>query len=143
MLVAGGLAAPVVLLLGTISLNWEVRVAAARSLLSETPYSQLASRGEHQGRPGEAGRDRMDPLGPDRPRGKDSSPVPRETRRGSGRARTSAASQATERGDRFLTFTARIDSVKKPMEYRAAAGSLESPIYRIDVRYSAGSAQGG
>lgn len=134
-LIAGGLAASVVLLLGTMSLNWEVRVAAARSLLSETPYSQLRVAPGNikvdQGKPVEiewtlSGRTDREVKLFTRPAGDP---------QGVWSQRDFSASQATERGDRFLTFTARIDSVKKPMEYRAAAGSLESPIYRIDVRY--------
>ena len=134
-LIAGGLAASVVLLLGTMSLNWEVRVAAARSLLSETPYSQLRVAPGNikvdQGKPVEiewtlSGRTDREVKLLTRPAGDP---------QGVWSQRDFSASQATERGDRFLTFTARIDSVKKPMEYRAAAGNLESPIYRIDVRY--------
>lgn len=134
-LIAGGLAASVVLLLGTMSLNWEVRVAAARSLLSDTPYSQLRVAPGNikvdQGKPVEiewtlSGRTDREVKLFTRPAGDP---------QGVWSQRDFSASQATERGDRFLTFTARIDSVKKPMEYRAAAGSLESPIYRIDVRY--------
>lgn len=134
-LIAGGLAASVVLLLGTMSLNWEVRVAAARSLLSETPYSQLRVAPGNikvdQGKPVEiewtlSGRTDRDVKLLTRPAGDP---------QGVWSQRDFSASQASERGDRFLTFTARIDSVKKPMEYRAAAGDLESPVYRIDVRY--------
>lgn len=133
--IAAGLGAAVAALLGAMALNWEIRTAAARSLLSETPYSEVSVR------PGNIKVDQGQPVEIEWTiAGRTDREIRLLTRyagdpQGTWSQRDFTENQATGHGHRSLTFTTRLESVKKPLEYRVAAGPLESPIHRIDVRY--------
>lgn len=131
----GGLAVFAAALLGGAAFNWEWRVAASRALLAETPYTQVAL---------EPGNLKVDQGAPVDIRLLVSGRTDRETRlltRPAGDAkapwaeRDFAASEGRAEGPRTLAFSSRIESIKKPLEYKAVAGTIESPVYRIDVRY--------
>ncbi len=131
----GGLAVFAAALLGGAAFNWEWRVAASRALLSETPYTQVAL---------EPGNLKVDQGAPVDIRLLVSGRTDREIRlltRPAGDAkapwaeRDFAASEGRAEGPRTLAFGSRIESIKKPLEYKGVAGTIESPVYRIDVRY--------
>jgi len=131
----GGLAIFAVALLGGAAVNWEWRVATSRALLSETPYTQVSLEPGNlkvdQGEPVDiqllvSGRTERDVRLLTRPAGVEGAPWAE---------RDFAAGEGRPQGPRVLAFASRIESVKKPLEYKAVAGPVESPVYRIDIRY--------
>jgi hypothetical protein len=122
-------------LLGGAAVNWEWRVASARTLLNEIPYTQIAVEPGSviidQGQPVEitlevSGRtDRQVTLFT-RPLGSsDGDWTEREF--------SPASNASTSR--RLATFVARLEGVKKPLEYRAVAGPAVSETFQVRVRY--------
>ncbi|MDX1965554.1 MAG: DUF4175 family protein [Planctomycetaceae bacterium] len=130
----GALMVAVVTLGLAFALNWEWRVAAQRVALYEVPYTAVAVAPGNiridQGQSvelqiGVSGRTDRKVVLQTRPAGSDASEwTEREFARG----------EATPSGPYAVSFVAALDSVKRPLEYRALVGDSISEIYRVDVR---------
>jgi hypothetical protein len=127
--------AAVAAVLGLAAVDWEWRVALSRVLLGERPYTEVAVT------PGDAVVEEGESLA-----------VAVEVRgRTAGRtvllARTAddeeadwterelPADEAIESGRRAVQYEVALESLEAPVEYRVVAGSAESGVYRVDVRY--------
>jgi hypothetical protein len=132
---AGAAIAPILLLILAAMIDWEARLAVFRALLGDKQYTQLAVR------PGDAVVDQGDGL-----------TVSVELR-GRARRRVSvywrpadqadaswselglSPDDAPQRADGTIAYDTELEKLDQPTEYRAAAGPVQSDVYRIDIRY--------
>jgi hypothetical protein len=120
---------------GLAAVNWEWRVAGARALLAETPYTRLAVQ------PGDFTVDLGQPVKitlqvtgrTDRQVTLFTRPAGDDTAEWIEREFTAAPD--APKSQRSATFVATLDAVKKPLEYRAVAGPAASETFHIRVRY--------
>ena len=132
---AAGLASAVALvLLTSVAVNWEWRVAALRALLGDQAYTQLTVapgdlsvvEGESAGLAIDiAGRTNRTVVVAVRAAGSDGAWVEREL----------TADDVVLSEDRHLKYETTFTSIVDPLEYRVTAGPAESELYRIDVKY--------
>lgn len=130
----GALTVAVMAMVLALALNWEWRVAAQRVALYEVPYTEVAVAPGNiridQGQSielqiGVSGRTDRKVILQTRPAGSETAEwTEREFARG----------EATASGPYAVAFVADLDSVKRPLEYRALVGTSISDIYRVDVR---------
>ena len=131
----GCIGGALVVLLGAALFNWEWRVASARTLLAETPYTTIAVQ------PGDLTIDQGQPVEitlqvngrTDRKVSLFTRPVDDAEADWIEREFSAAANES--QSQRSVTFVAKLDAVKKPLEYRAVAGPAKSDTFRIRVRY--------
>ena len=132
---AAGLAAGVILiLLASVAVNWEWRVAASRALLGNRAYTELTvSPGNLTVVEGEsvelaidmAGRTNRTVVVATRPVGSAEAWVEREL----------TAADAVASQSRLVKYQTTFKSIVDPLEYRVTAGPAQSELYRIDVRH--------
>lgn len=130
----GALTVAVVAMVLALALNWEWRLAAQRVALYEVPYTEVAVAPGNiridQGQSielqiGVSGRTDRKVILQTRPAGSETAEwTEREFARG----------EATASGPYAVAFVADLDSVKRPLEYRALVGTSISETYRVDVR---------
>ncbi len=133
---AVGLAMAAVAALGLGSLaSWEWRTALQRAFLVEVPYVTLAVT------PGDVKVDLGAPVALElQVSGRFDRELRLQTRAADDPTaewadRTFDPGEGRRAGPRSLAFSAAIEGVKRPLEYRGVFGALIGPTHRIDVRY--------
>lgn len=132
---AAGLAAGVsIVLLASVAVNWEWRVATLRALLGEQAYTELTvSPGNLTVLEGETvalaigitGRTNRTVIVATRPAGSDGAWVEREL----------SAEDAVSSELRLVKYETKFTSIVDPLEYRVTAGPAQSELFQIDVRH--------
>jgi hypothetical protein len=133
--VAVGLASAVVLILvASVAVNWEWRVATLRALLGDQPYTEVTvSPGSLTVQEGESlavaidvtGRTNRTVVVSTRAVGSDDAWTEREL----------SVDDAIASEPRLVKYEASLTNILDPVEYRVTAGPAQSEVYRIDVRH--------
>ena len=122
------------MLLVSVAVNWEWRLATLRALLGEQAYTELTvAPGNLTVVEGETvdlaiditGRTNRTVVVATRPAGSDGAWVEREL----------TEEDTVSSVDRLVKYTTTFTSIIAPLEYRVTAGPAESEIYRVDVRH--------
>ena len=133
-LAAGLTAAVALVLIVSMAVNWEWRIASLRTLLGDQSYTEMTvTPGNLVVVEGESvalaidltGRTNRTVVVATRPVGSEGAWVEREL----------TADEAVASHDRHVKYETKFTSILNPLEYRVTAGPAESELFRIDVRH--------